>query len=394
MLIVADENMPLLAEFFADLGEIRTFSGRTMKPSDVAGADLLLVRSVTRVDAALLRNSRPRFIGSATIGTDHIDLPLLKERGVPFAAAPGCNAVAVGEYVATVLALSAEKSAAQSATQGTGGGPWRVGVVGYGNAGREVLSRVQALGHAVAVCDPLLPAASLPAGIPALTLDEMLDWADVLTLHVPLSREGEHATWHLFDAARLRRGRWHLLINSARGPVIDNTALSALLAEDPRRRAVLDVWEAEPAVPSRLLAQVDYGTPHVAGYSVEGKWRGTAMLYEAACRHLGMTPTTNLAAIRIARGDHPQILRWAGSVATTLASVCDVPSDDVRLRAAVSDDAVATARAFDDLRRNYPERREFAHYRLVGLPAEQRSTETPTKTPRTVLAALGFGVPG
>lgn len=387
MLIVADENIPLLAEFFAALGEIRVVPGREMKAADVACADLLLVRSVTSVDAALLAGARPRFIGSATIGTDHVDLPMLAERGIPFAAAPGCNAVAVGEYVATVLALEAEKPAAGECPDGS----WRVGIVGCGNVGREVLLRVQALGHEVAVCDPLLPVTALPAGVAAVTLAELLDWADVLTLHVPLTCTGPHPTRHLLDAERLQRGRWRLLVNSARGPVVDNRALSALLAAEPGRRAVLDVWEAEPAVPPGLLARVRYGTPHVAGYSLEGKWRGTAMLYEAACRCLGIRPRTGLAAIRAARGDIPQPLPWAGSLAATLAAACDVPGDDARLRAVAGDDAVVTARAFDRLRREYPERREFSHYRLVGVPGAGLPG-TQTRTPRAVLAALGFGV--
>lgn len=389
MLIVADENMPLLDEFFGDLGEIRRFPGRSLAAADVAGADLLLVRSVTRVGAGLLGESRPRFVGSATIGTDHIDLEWLAGEGIPFASAPGCNAVAVAGYVATLLALYAEER--QVPASGL-----RLGVIGCGNVGRAVLPCAQALGHEVAVCDPWLEPAALPEGVAVMDLDGLLAWADVLTLHVPLTRSGPHPTHHLLDAARLRAGHWQLLINTARGPVVDNRALAELLATDTGRSAVLDVWEEEPAVSPALLRRVRYGTPHVAGYSVEGKWRGTAMIYEAACRRLGITPQTNLAAIRAARGDRPEALRWAGSLAATLAAVCDIAGDDTRLRAVVSDDRVATAAAFDRLRREYRERREFSHYRLVGLPpavAGPRGTAQ-TKTPREVLAALGFGTAG
>ncbi|MFP5441269.1 MAG: 4-phosphoerythronate dehydrogenase [Gammaproteobacteria bacterium] len=389
MLIVADENMPLLEEFFGDLGEIRRVPGRSLRAADLAGADLLLVRSVTRVDAALLAQASPRFVGSATIGTDHVDLDLLAARGIPFASAPGCNAVAVAEYVTTVLALHA-------AERGGAAANLRLGVIGCGNVGRTVVPCARALGHEVAVCDPLLEAGALPAGCAAMSLDELLAWADVLTLHVPLTRGGQHPTHHLLDQARLRAGRWQLLINTSRGAVVDNRALSQLLEEDASRRAVLDVWEEEPAVPPGLLRRVRWGTPHVAGYSVEGKWRGTAMIYEAACRRLGITPRTNLAAVRAARGDRPESLRWVGSLAATLAAACDVPGDDGRLRAVVSEDRAATASAFDRLRREYRERREFSHYRLVGLPPEpgtrERNAVAQTKTPRAVLAALGFGV--
>lgn len=383
MLIVADENMPLLDEFFGGFGEIRRRPGRTLSVADVAGADLLLVRSVTRVDAALLGSARPRFVGSATIGTDHVDLGWLAAQGIPFAAAPGCNAVAVGEYVATVLALHAEEK--QLDLSGL-----RLGVVGCGHTGRAAIARVQALGCTVAVCDPLLDAMTFPAGVHVMSLDDLLSWAQVLTLHVPLTRDGGHATHHLLDVERLRRGAWRLLINASRGPVVDNRALAALLAAEPERTAVLDVWEEEPAVPPVLLARVRFGTPHVAGYSLDGKWRGTAMLYTAACRALGIAPTITLDAIRMQRGDRPQELVWAGSLARTLAAVCDVPGDDVRLRAVVSDDRVATAHAFDRLRREYCERREFAQYRVVGAPSGAEKTGTQTKTPREMLAALGF----
>lgn len=396
MLIVADENMPLLDEFFGDMGEIRRFHGRSLQAADIVGADLLLVRSVTRVDAGLLAQASPRFVGSATIGTDHVDLDLLAARGIPFASAPGCNAVAVAEYVATVLALHAEEQRREPASL-------RLGVVGCGNVGRAVVPYARALGHEVAACDPLVEPGTLPAGCAAMTLDELLAWADVVTLHVPLTRGGAHPTHHLLDAARLRAGRWQLLVNTSRGAVVDNRALSQVLAEDKVRRAVLDVWEDEPAVPPGLLRQVRWGTPHVAGYSVEGKWRGTAMIYEAACRRLGITPRTNLAAIRAARGDRPASLRWAGSLAATLAAACDIAGDDTRLRAVVSEDRVATAAAFDRLRREYRERREFSHYRLVGLPPDAgvpgsgvsgKKAAPQTKTPRVMLAALGFGTAG
>lgn len=371
MLIVADRNMPLLDEFFGPLGEIRRVEGRRMGPDDVAGADLLLVRSVTRVDQHLLARAQPAFVGSATIGTDHVDLGYLRARGIPFASAPGCNAIAVAEYVATVLALHAGRRAIAPDRL-------RLGVVGCGNVGRAVIPRAQAMGLAIGVCDPFVD--TWPAGTQSFPLDELLAWADVLTLHVPLTRDGVHPTRHLLDARRLAAGRWQLLINTARGPVVDNRALAELLARDPDRSAVLDVWEDEPAVPPALLERVWLGSPHIAGYSVEGKWRGTAMVYEAACRALGIPPSTTLAAIRAAKGEEPRRLPAAGSLAEILTVCCDLPGDDARLRAIVTGDPVATAKAFDALRSGYGERREFSAWQV---PAE-------TKTPRAMLAALGF----
>lgn len=380
MLIVADENMPLLDEFFGALGEIRRLPGRQMAARDVADADLLLVRSVTRVDAALLGAAMPRFVGSATIGTDHVDTALLAARGIPFAAAPGCNAVAVAEYVCTVLALHAARE--RCALAGL-----RLGVVGCGNVGRAVVSRAQALGLAVSACDPLLPPGSMPPGVPSLALDDLLAQSDIVTLHVPLTRDGPAPTHHLLDARRLATGCWRLLVNTARGPVVDNRALAAALDRDAARRVVLDVWEDEPSVPPALLARTWFGTPHVAGYSVEGKWRGTERVYLGACAALGVTPAVTLDAIRHRAGDLPVDIAWPGTLAELFAACCDIRGDDARLRAACVDDPSATAAAFDALRRHYAERREFAHFRVTGLGTTESAAAT-----RRLLAALGFGV--
>lgn len=377
MKIVVDENMPLVDEFFADMGDIVRLPGRAISAPDLAGADLLLVRSVTRVDAALLAGARPRFVGSATIGTDHVDTALLAARGIPFAAAPGCNARAVGDWViATVLR--------HAATAGRRPGSLCLGVVGCGNTGRAVVAHARALGMRVLACDPLLAPEALPGGVEPHALGSLLELADVVTLHVPLVQAGPHATRHLLDAGRLARGRWELLVNAARGPVVDNAALLALL-EGPAgagRRVALDVWEAEPAVPPALLARTWQASPHVAGYSQEGKWRGTAMLYEAACRALGCPPQRTLAGVLAARGEQAGELAWQGSLAATVLAACDLAGDDARLRAVVTDDAAATAQAFDCLRRDYPVRREFGHWRITAAPREARG----------LLAALGFGV--
>lgn len=374
MLIVADENMPLLEEFFGDLGSIRRVPGRRMATADVAGADLLLVRSVTRVDDALLGTAKPGFVGTATIGTDHIDNACLARRNIPFAAAPGCNARAVAEYVATVLVLFSERTA--TSLPGL-----RVGVVGCGHVGRDVVDRLQALGTVCAVNDPLVADSDLPAGVLPMALESLLAWADVVTLHVPLTRQGPAPTWHLLDAGRLRSLRGQLLLNTARGPVVDNEALARLLADPGQaRQVVLDVWEDEPCVPPALLARVWLGTPHIAGYSAEGKWRGTAMIRVAAGAALGLGPGPTLAQVLAGRGDAPVELAWQGTLAATLAACCPVVADDGRLRQAVTADRGRMAQVFDQLRREYPERREFSHYAITNAPpAAER-----------LLAALGF----
>lgn len=374
MLIVADENMPLLDAFFGDLGEIRRLSGRSIGPGDIAEAGVVLVRSVTRVDGALLARASPRFLGTATIGTDHVDVSELARRGVPFSAAPGCNANAVAEYVVTVLALFAE------AMGEPGLGEFRLGVVGCGEVGGRVAGLAARLGLDCAVTDPLLPASALPEGVRSMPLDDLLAWADIVTLHVPLTSDGAAPTWHLLDEHRLRAGRWRLLVNTARGAVVDNEALTRVLSEEPGRRAVLDVWESEPQVPRDLLSRVWIGTPHVAGYSAEGKWRGTAMLRAAAGRALGTGPGRSLPDVLAARGDAPISLRWQGSLSATLGACCPILRDDRELRQVIGVGEAGIAQAFDDLRKNYPERREFSHYRITQAPREVVD----------LLAALGF----
>jgi erythronate-4-phosphate dehydrogenase len=358
MRLVADENMPLVAEFFAG-HEVRRLPGRGISRADLLEADALLVRSVTRVDRALLADTPVRFVGTATIGTDHIDLAGLGELGVLVASAPGCNARAVGEYVATALACLA-------ADQG-----WRpeertLGVVGLGNTGRQVVALAQAMGFRVLGCDPfeVLP------GVRQLAFAELRAEADILSLHVPLTRGGTLATYHLVDAdvlAGLPAGA--ILVNACRGEVVDGQALASLLAARADVTAVLDVWEGEPRIVPALLEQVRLGSPHVAGYTQEGKWRGTEMVYRAFCDFAGMAPQHSLSALLAGVPAPAPLLTAGGAPAELLRDIllqaCPLLRDDAALRQSmVTDDRGA---AFDEMRRCYPPRREFTAHR-VALP--------------------------
>lgn len=374
MRLLADENMPLVPEFFGDLGELRRLPGRRITAADVAGADVLLLRSVTRVDEALLGDSALRFVGTATIGTDHLDLAALAARQVQVASAPGCNARAVGEYVATVLAVL-------SAEQGWAPPERTLGIVGLGNTGSQVAALAKVLGFRVLGCDP---AVSLP-GVDMRSLPALLDEADILSFHVPLTRQGPHPTFHLLDAGRLAGLRpGTVLINSSRGEVVDNRALLAELVKDGRGlTAVLDVWEGEPHVMPALLERVRFGSPHVAGYSQEGKWRGTEMIYRALCATLGRPATLSLQALQPAGLPPPLAvdagLPMARLLAFVLSRACDLARDDAALRASLKE--ADPALAFDGLRKDYPVRREFTAHR-VALPAGHAAWPT--------LLALGF----
>lgn len=374
MRIIADENMPLVVECLAG-HEVRLLPGRRLRRDDLLQADALLVRSVTRVDAALVAGTPVRFVGTATIGTDHLDLAGLAALGVAVASAPGCNARAVGEYVATVLASLA-------AEQGWMPAGRTLGVVGLGNTGRQVLALAGVLGFRLLGCDPQV---MLP-GVEQVGMDELLARADIVSCHVPLTRGGPHPTLHLLDAAALARlPERAIIINASRGEVVDGAALVAARAARPGLTAVLDVWEGEPRVPATVLATARYGSPHVAGYSQEGKWRGTAMVGAALCAHFGLPAPLALDQL-LAAVPSPAPLAPAGEgaaarLASVLLQACPVPRDDAALRASLA--APDPAAAFDALRRDYPARREFTAHR-VALPAGDPL--------QPLLLALGFRV--
>ncbi|MBF8765378.1 4-phosphoerythronate dehydrogenase PdxB [Pseudomonas putida] len=353
MLIVADENIPLLDAFFQGFGEIRRYPGRSLDAASVREADILLVRSVTKVDRQLLEGSRVRFVGTCTIGTDHLDLDYFEQAGIRWSSAPGCNARGVVDYVLGSLLTLADLEGASL--------PERVyGVVGAGEVGGRLVGVLRALGWKVMVCDPLRQAAE---GGDYVELDTLLQACDVISLHTPLERGGQYPTWHLLgptELAKLRPGAW--LINASRGAVVDNGALRTLLQQRDDLHAVLDVWEGEPQVDLRLADLCTVATPHIAGYSLDGRQRGTAQIYRALCRHLGVEERIQLADL-LPRPPVAQIeldaeadLQWA--LAMLCRAVYDPRRDDADLRRSLSEDAQQQRAAFDLLRKHYPPRRE------------------------------------
>jgi erythronate-4-phosphate dehydrogenase len=354
MRIVADENIPLLDAFFQGFGEIRRYPGRTLDRAAVADADILLVRSVTQVTRELLEGTPVRFVGTCTIGTDHLDLDYLKQAGIQWSSAPGCNARGVVDYVLGSLLTLAEIEGADLAAR-------TYGVVGDGQVGGRLINVLRGLGWNVLVCDPPRQAAE---GGDYVSLDEIIARCDVISLHTPLDKTGESPTWHLFDRARLERlkhGAW--LINAARGPIIDNLALREVLLEREDLQAVLDVWEKEPLVDPELAELCVIGTPHIAGYSLDGRQRGTAQIYQALCEHLGQPPAIRLqdllprqwlAQVTLDAGTDPV---WALNM--LCRSVYDPRRDDADFRRSLVPDAAQQKLAFDALRKHYPPRREI-----------------------------------
>ena len=354
MQIVADENIPLLDEFFAGQGAIRRAPGRTIDRAVLGDAELLLVRSVTRVDRALLQGSRVRFVGTCTIGTDHLDLDYFAEAGIAWASAPGCNARGVVDYVLGCLLALAEHSGRKLPEL-------CYGVVGAGQVGGRLVELLRDLGWNVLVCDPPRQAAE---GGDFVGLARILEGCDVISLHTPL----DAATRHLIGAGQLRAlrpGAW--LINASRGAVLDNAALKAHLQTGADLQVALDVWEGEPQVDPELAALCRIATPHIAGYSLDGKLRGTAQIYQAYCRVMGLQPQVRLddllppawlAEVQLHASAAPD---WA--LATLCRAVYDPRRDDADLRRSLCGDAAQRRAAFDALRKHYPYRRE-----IEGLP--------------------------
>ncbi|WP_095082257.1 4-phosphoerythronate dehydrogenase PdxB [Pseudomonas sp. Irchel s3h17] len=354
MLIVADENIPLLDAFFQGFGEIRRVPGRSIDRATVEQADVLLVRSVTNVSRALLEGSKVRFVGTCTIGTDHLDLEYFQQAGITWSSAPGCNARGVVDYVLGSLLTLAEIEGV-ALTERT------YGVVGAGEVGGRLVKVLKGLGWNVLVCDPPRQAAE---GGDYVSLEQIVAQCDVISLHTPLTRNTEQPTWHLFDEPRLRQlkpGAW--LINASRGPVVDNSALREVLLAREDLQAVLDVWEGEPSVDIALAELCVIATPHIAGYSLDGKQRGTAQIYQALCQFLGQPATISLDDLLPAPWLAQVSLNASSDPAWALAMLCrgvyDPRRDDADFRRSLVVSGAEQRTAFDLLRKHYPERREI-----------------------------------
>lgn len=359
--ILADQNIPAVHDGFGHLGEVRTIEGRGLRAADLRAVDVLLVRSVTRVDEQLLAGSPVHFVGTATAGVDHIDVAWLQHQGIGFAAAPGANANAVVEYV--LAAIAAVDDYLERLLAGG-----RVGIIGYGHVGSLLAQRLQALGVGSLHYDPWLDQGALAA--PA-SLARVLA-CEVVTLHPSLTTAGPWPSHHLLGPEMLHAvGPDQLLINASRGPVLANDALLARLRQAGAPSCVLDVWEFEPAVPADLLECVRFGTPHIAGYSHDAKLAATAMLAEALRAWLQLDTAEVIPGTAAPVRELPQDLRGADLLRCLCQLRYDLAADDQRLRAAVLGTAEADAQAaFDQLRKNYPLRRE-----LAGSPVRVRNKE-------------------
>jgi erythronate-4-phosphate dehydrogenase len=377
MIIAVDAQIPYWKKAFAQFGEIRLFSGRNLAPDELHGVDILIVRTITPVNASLLEGTSVRFVAAASAGIDHVDEAYLKSRKIPFCYSAGSNADSVAEYITTVLHAVASRRGWDLKKKS-------IAVIGVGNVGSRVAKRAEALGMQVYLCDP--PLRESTRDLRYQFLDDVLD-ADILTFHVPLSSEGRYPTFHMLDRKLLDRlSPGQFVINSSRGAVFDGRELRSALKEKRISGAVLDVWEGEPVIDYSLLELVEIGTPHIAGVALDGKIRSTEMVRQRLGEFLGI-PSVGLPdslypegrSIRPESGTTGQ-----EAVRSVLLQAFEVLRKDAQLRSVASLSAVDAAPGFDRLRNERPLRLEFRHFTVALGKTHIELTGT--------FQALGFGI--
>jgi erythronate-4-phosphate dehydrogenase len=357
MKVICDSDIPFLKGALEPYCEVIYSRGSDISREMVKEADALVVRTRTKCDASLLEGSNVRFIATATIGYDHIDTAWCESHGIRWTNAPGCNSWSVQQYIGSILVTMARQFGFSFREK-------TLGVVGVGNVGSKVARLAALLGFRVLLCDP--PRARREGSGSFVSIDEIISRSDIITLHVPLIRDGEDATFHMFDSSRLAKmNQNQILINSSRGEVVDGAALKNALAQKKILAASLDVWENEPQIDPELLSLLFTGTPHIAGYSVDGKATGTTMsvqalgkFFDLPCKDWEVTevpPSLQPTEFSIdVTGKTPQEV-----LADAILHTYDIKNDDAALRADVA--------SFEKQRSHYPVRREFPAFSVKTL---------------------------
>jgi erythronate-4-phosphate dehydrogenase len=380
MKFLVDENIPLGREFFGPWGEVQTAAGRALTANDLRDVDVLIVRSVTKVNEQLLSGTPVKFVGSTTIGTDHLDIPYLEAAGIGWGHAPGSNAWGVVQWVMSALGTLIKRDEKAWSEL-------NVGIVGYGNIGSRLAPILSALGVSLAICDPpLVDKGVQPREIDRFcSLEELLHQSNAVTLHVPLTKSGPHPTENFLTAnelALLPEGAW--LLNSARGGLLVESDLLGSLVSGRLGVLALDAWPNEPKLSPELLHRADLGTPHIAGYSVEGKINGIRMVAECVAEYFDLPMPDQALGVN----ESGEVIDWekmstGGGSSDTLQNLLlqtyNIKRDSASLKALLTNPG-SIPEQFDLLRRNYPPRHEFSHYTLQNAPAELANA----------LTAMGF----
>jgi erythronate-4-phosphate dehydrogenase len=373
MKIVADKNIPFLKGALEPYADVTYMPGKEINKEALLGADALLIRTRTKCTDDLLYGTSVKFIGTATIGFDHINTKYCDANDIKWVNAPGCNSSSVQQYIAAaLLKLSSDfRFKLKDKT---------IGIIGVGNVGSKVEKFARLLGMNVLLNDP--PRARVEGDEKFVNLDALLSESDIVTVHVPLNIVGEDCTYRLFDDKKfkkLKKGSW--FFNSSRGEVIKTSSLKKILGAGKPGGVVLDVWENEPDIDLDLMADTFIATPHIAGYSTDGKANGTAMVVNSLCDHFDL-PLKNWYPHNIPKPIDPEIsIDCKGKldeevIREAVFGTYNIAIDDINLRFSPSD--------FEKFRSDYPLRREFTSYKI--------DLKNGTKRVQKMLETIGFGI--
>ncbi len=363
MKIVVDENITYAEQAFSGYGDVVLVHGRNISNEILFDADALIARSITEVNEELLRNTAVKFVGTATIGVNHIDLNYLKHAGIGFADAKGSNANAVTEYVYTVIAkFLVENDLSPNETT--------LGIIGRGNIGGRIAKLARYLGFKLLVNDPPLKRSGVR--YPFSKLAQTLQ-ADILTIHTPLTMTGEYKTHNLISRENIDSAKkLKFFINTSRGETAETAALLSI-ATERKVPLCLDVWENEPFINARLLESAKFATPHIAGYSLEGKINGTLMMRQAMDSFFMNTAKFNITVPKVE--NNRVVLQSEKSIIELLYEatryVYKIETDTIALKKGVEMEQMARGKYFDKLRKNYSLRREFSSYMIELEPYNQ-----------------------
>ncbi|WP_198673682.1 4-phosphoerythronate dehydrogenase [Algibacillus agarilyticus] len=350
--IYIEDSLLYAEEFFSELGEITRFAGDKITAEELINADVLLTRSTTQVNEKLLKQAdKLAFIGTATAGYDHIDGQYIESKGKFWTAAPGCNADAVADYVLSALFIIAGEHLFQIADK-------TIAVVGAGQVGSRLINRLSVLGCKVLAFDPVR--ASMDPDFESADFEDVLK-ADVISCHVPLTQDDIHPTKLMFGAEQLAKMKSDVIfVNACRGEIVDEEALYAHMQSNPQTKLVLDVFDNEPNIDTRILNLTTFASPHIAGHSLEGKARGTEMLYYSLCQFWGIQPVHQLhdflPPMRVEQIDMAKTTTFEQSILRKIINlVYDIRDDNAWFKQAMKADPTQ----FKTLRRQYPIRREM-----------------------------------
>lgn len=373
MKIVIDDKIPFIRDTFEPYADVIYCKGSLIDKDLVSDADALIVRTRTKCNKTLLSGSKVKIVATATIGFDHIDTAWCEDNGIKWVNAPGCNSGSVMQYITASLFFLASKHSLDLRSL-------TLGVVGVGNVGTKVVAAAKAIGMKVLQNDP--PRKRKEGLNSFISLDKLLAQSDIVTFHVPYTKEGHDKTHYLINSENLfTMKEGSILINSSRGEVVDNTALLGALKKEYLSGAVLDVWEAEPNADKRLIERVDISTPHIAGYSVDGKANGTIKAVHEVAAVLGL-PLTEWVPLSLPQPANPVIDLTPFIKSCTAVELTNLAVKTTYPIAKDNSEFKKNPEMFESLRDNYWKRREFGSYTVVVDDDESRQ----------ILTKLGFKV--